>query len=129
MTQARTQTFSKHNILAQPTQPMNVADSTLSRWAHLSMQHQWILFTSECLRPDYAQLSASNVRCQNIIQMKPSLSHSEMEIAIKAIKSGNASAVVASNNIDYVNQELLRQLGEQYECEVFFVEGRETQYH
>ncbi|NRG03195.1 hypothetical protein HRJ46_07885, partial [Vibrio coralliilyticus] len=63
---------SKFNVLAQPTQPMNIADSTLSRLAGLSNQKQWILFTAECPRPDYEQFSSYNVSCKKIIQMKSS---------------------------------------------------------
>lgn len=118
---------SKFNVLAQPTQPMNIADSTLSRLAGLSNQKQWILFTAECPRPDYEQFSSYNVSCK-IIQMKSSQTQSEFEIVVKAIKSGNASAVVASDNIELVEQSLLRDLASQYHCEVFFVESH-NQFH
>lgn len=121
--------FSKFNVLAQPTQPMNIDHSTLHRLAGLSGQSQWILFTSECPRPNYDQFAASHISCQKIIQMKPSHTQSEFEIVKKAIQSGNASAVVASTNIAAVEQSLLRCLAEQFQCEVFFVEGRVNQYH
>lgn len=120
---------SKFNVLAQPTQPMNIADSTLSRLAGLSNQKQWILFTAECPRPDYEQFSSCNVSCKKIIQMKSSQIQSEFEIVVKAIKSGNASAVVASDNIELVEQSLLRDLASQYHCEVFFVESQFNQFH
>ncbi|MHC6527074.1 MULTISPECIES: SulA-like leucine-rich domain-containing protein [unclassified Vibrio] len=121
--------FSKYNVLAQPTEPMKIPREALQRLAGLSSQGQWILFTAECPRPDYKQFAASNVSCNKIIQMKPSRSQSELEIVIKAIKSGNASAVVASNQIDVVNQHLLKDFGRVHHCEVFFVEGRTKQYH
>lgn len=95
----------------------------------LSQQKQWILFTSECPRPNFDQLSASSICCKNVIQMKPSQQLSEVEIVIKAIKSGNASAIVASNSIAPTNQSILRDIGLRYQCEVFFVEGRVNQYH
>ncbi|KII79433.1 SulA-like leucine-rich domain-containing protein [Vibrio renipiscarius] len=126
---AHSHTYSKYNVLAQPTQPMNIADSVLNRLAGLSIQQQWIFFTAECPRPNHAQFSASNVRCQKIIQLKSSNSQSELEIVIKAIQSGNASAVVASNQIDSINQSLLQNLAQSHGCEVFFVEGRVNQYH
>ncbi|MGF1909795.1 hypothetical protein L4C38_10165 [Vibrio kasasachensis] len=122
-------TFSKYNVLAQPTQPMNIDDSVLNRLAGLSIQKQWIFFTAECPRPDYSQFSASNISCQKIIQLKPSNSQSELAIVIKAIKSNNASAVVASTQIDCVNQSLLQDLAFRHGCEVFFVEGRASQFH
>ncbi|WP_162046269.1 SulA-like leucine-rich domain-containing protein [Vibrio taketomensis] len=126
-TQSRT--ISKYNVLAQPTQPMNIDDSVMNRLAGLSMQQQWIFFTAECPRPDYSQFAASNVSCQKIIQLKPSHSQSEVQIVIKAIQSGNASAVVASSQIDSVNQSLLLQLALRHGCEVFFVEGRAHKFH
>ncbi|NOI82774.1 hypothetical protein F0237_19080 [Vibrio tubiashii] len=131
MIQARTQThtFSKYNVLAQPTAPMNIDNDTLSRLAGLSGQKQWILFTAECPRPDYEQFAAFSVSCKKIIQMKASQKQSEFEIVKKAIESGNASAVVASNNIPMVEQSLLRNHAIQFQCEVFFVEGRVNQYH
>ncbi|WP_319536808.1 SulA-like leucine-rich domain-containing protein [uncultured Vibrio sp.] len=125
----QTQTYSRYNVLAQATQPMDVSDQLLSKLAVLSQQKQWILFTSECPRPNFDQLAASNICCKNVIQMKPSQQLSEVEIVVKAIRSGNASAVVASNDIAPMNQSMLRDIGLRYQCEVFFVEGRVNQYH
>ncbi len=127
--QAQPRSVSRFNVLAQPTQPMNIEDTTLARLAGLSNQDQWILFTAECPRPDFSQFSSYKVSCKKIIQMKASQTQSELEIVIKAIKSGNASAVVASNNITSIDQVLLRSLGRQHQCEVFFVEGRANQFH
>ncbi|AEX21713.1 MULTISPECIES: SulA-like leucine-rich domain-containing protein [Vibrio] len=126
---SQTQTYSRYNVLAQATQPMNVSNQLLSKLAVLSQQKQWILFTSECPRPNFDQLTASNICCKNVIQMKPSQQLSEVEIVVKAIRSGNASAVVASNDIAPMNQSMLRDIGLRYQCEVFFVEGRVNQYH
>ncbi len=125
----QTQTYSRYNVLAQDTQPMDVSDQLLSKLAVLSQQKQWILFTSECPRPNFDQLTASSICCNNVIQMKPSQQLSEVEIVIKAIQSGNASAVVASQGIAPMNQSMLRDIGLRYQCEVFFVEGRVNQYH
>lgn len=125
----QTQTYSRYNVLAQDTQPMDVSDQLLSKLAVLSQQKQWILFTSECPRPNFDQLTAFNICCKNVIQMKPSQQLSEVQIVIKAIRSGNASAVVASNDIAPLNQSMLRDIGQRYQCEVFFVEGRVNQYH
>jgi cell division inhibitor SulA len=128
-THSQTHTYSRYNVLAQATQPMAVSEQLLSKLSVLSQQKQWILFTSECPRPNYDQLSASNICCKNVIQMKPSQQLSEVEIVIKAIRSGNASAVVASKDISPMNQSILRDIGQRYQCEVFFVEGRVNQYH
>ncbi|SDG96565.1 hypothetical protein SAMN04488136_105168 [Vibrio xiamenensis] len=129
MIQAKHHSYSKHNLLAQPTKPLNIEGEILARIAGLSYQSQWILFTSECPRPDYEQLSSFNVMCQNVIHMKASRTKTEIEIVMQAILSGNASAIVASNNIDIVNQKLLCQMASRHGCEIFFVEGRNTQYH
>ncbi len=123
------QTYSRYNVLAQATQKTDVSEKLLSKLAVLSQQKQWILFTSECPRPNFDQLTNSNICCKNVVQMKPSQQQSEVEIVIKAIKSGNASAVIASNNIASINQSMLRDLGLRNQCEVFFVEGRVNQYH
>ncbi|AUI85901.1 hypothetical protein BS333_05635 [Vibrio azureus] len=122
-------TYSRYNRLAQSTQPLMGADQLLSQLATLSLQRQWILFTAECQRPDYEQLSSFNIRCQNILQINRSHTLSEVEIVIKAIQSGNACAVVASNTICSESQSYLRHLAQRYQCEVFFVEGRVNKYH
>lgn len=127
--QTQTHTFSKFNVLAQPTAPMNIDNATLNRLAGLSDQKQWILFTAQCPRPDFKQFASGQVSCKKVIQMKPSQKQSEFEIVKKAIESGNASAVVASTNIPMVEQKLLRDYAAQFQCEVFFVEGRVNQYH
>ncbi|WP_070967744.1 SulA-like leucine-rich domain-containing protein [Vibrio sonorensis] len=128
-TNSAIQNYSRFNVLAQPTFPMAMSNQELDRLAQLSNQSQWILFTSECPRPDYEQFASHQVRCQQIIQMKPSQKKSEMEIVIQAIKCGNASAVVASSQIEPINQQLLKELAAKHQCEVFFVEGRASKYH
>jgi ribosomal protein L7Ae-like RNA K-turn-binding protein len=61
--------------------------------------------------------------------MKPSQTLSELEIVIKAIRSGNASAVIASNTIEPINQHLLKQLAAEHHCDVFFVAGKQQPFH
>ncbi|OIQ24586.1 hypothetical protein [uncultured Vibrio sp.] len=129
MLQEQTNHYSKFNTLAQPTSAMAIDESVMSRLSGLSNTQQWILFTSECPRPDFEQFSSFNISCNKIIHMKASQSMSELETATKAIQSGNASAVIASTNIDLVNQGLLRSLASHHDCEVFFVEGRGHKYH
>ncbi|MGC9402095.1 SulA-like leucine-rich domain-containing protein [Vibrio genomosp. F10] len=129
MLQIQPNQHSKYNTLAQPTAPMTIDDSIMGRLSGLSSSQQWILFTSECPRPDFEQFSSSKISCNKIIHMKASQSMTELETVTKAIKSGNASAVVASNNIDHVNQALLKSLASLHDCEVFFVEGRGQKYH
>jgi len=99
------------------------------RLSSLSEHKQWILFTCECPRPQYHELAAHQIHCSRIIHMKPSQSQSEITIVMKAIQSGNASAVVASGNIDIVSQKLLKQIATEYRCEVFFLEPATPQFH
>ncbi|MGF1698022.1 hypothetical protein L4D20_19840 [Vibrio kyushuensis] len=129
MLQQQTNQYSKFNTLAQPTRAMIIDDSIMYRLSGLSNSQQWILFTAECPRPNLEQFSSSKVSCNKIIHMKPSQSMTELETVTKAIKSGNASAVVASNSIDHINQALLQSLASHHDCEVFFVEGRGQKYH
>ncbi|CAH0540211.1 SulA-like leucine-rich domain-containing protein [Vibrio marisflavi] len=87
----------------------------------LSQQDQWILFTSECPKISSLDLTSSQVNPKKIIQMKPSHTQSELQIVVRAIKAGNASAIVASGKINIVNQNLLKQLAHEHHCEVFFL--------
>ncbi len=100
-----------------------------NRLSNLSNHHQWILFTAECPRPQYHELTAHQIHCNKVIHMKPSRSQSEITIVMKAIQSGNASAVVASNNIDIVSQKLLQKMAAEHHCEVFFIEPTAQQLH
>ncbi len=100
-----------------------------TRLASLSLQKQWILYTGECPRPQYGELTAHNVHCSKIIHMKSSQSQSEITIVMKAIQSGNASAIVASGNIDIVSQKLLQKMATEHNCEVFFLDSPSQRFH
>lgn len=115
--------YSAKTSHTDPSSPM------MAKLAELSHTQRWILFTAQCPRPEYEQLAAHYIHCNKVIHMKPSQTLSELEIVTKAIMSGNASAVIASNQIDYVSQSLLRALARSHRCEVFFVEGRVNKYH
>jgi len=111
------------------SQPVVTSTDMLQRLASLSQHKQWILFTGECPRPQYDELASHNIHCSKIIHMKPSQSQSEITIVMKAIQSGNASAVVASDSIDIVSQKLLKQMATEYNCEVFFLEASYPKFH
>ena len=99
------------------------------KWlAGLSSQKQWILFTSECPRPSLELFMAYKVSCNNIIHMKPSKTLCERDIVEKAIKSRNASAIVASNKVSLFDQRALRHLAIEYHCEVLFIEKGTDHY-
>ncbi|EKO3425786.1 hypothetical protein [Vibrio fluvialis] len=116
-----------YNTTRYTTQGANTG--MMSRLANLSQQQQWILYTAQCPRPQYDELAAHHVQCGKIIHMKPSQSQSEIEIVMKAIQSGNASAIVASGEIDIVSQKLLTQLATEHHCEVFFLSCMQTAFH
>ncbi|MEZ9330243.1 hypothetical protein AB4152_14550 [Vibrio breoganii] len=99
----------------------------LDRLAKASSARKWILFTAQTHLPELKDLQTYSVDCEKIIQLKPSNKSNEMEVVIKAITSGNASAVVASGNIDAVAQKQLQQLGKDHDCDVFFSTSN-TQY-
>ncbi|MBF9000109.1 hypothetical protein [Vibrio nitrifigilis] len=116
----RFNSFAQHRFPHSSFIQANESTDMMLRLANLSNQQQWILYTAECQRPKYQELAAYHIQCDRIIHMKPSQYRSELDIAIQAIQSGNASAVVASNNISPTNQKLLIKLGQQHHCAVFF---------
>lgn len=122
-------TFDHHahitSINSVPTQ----ATQFWKRISELSHQNQWILFTAQCPRPSIKQLTRFNTCSSKVIHMKASSYQSEFEIAIKAIQSGNASAVVVSSNIDEFGQRQLNLLAKKHQCEVFFTEHSSQVLH
>ncbi len=91
--------------------------------------NQWIWFTSQSVRPSTAQLSSFNIPVNQVIQLKASSSLSEFEVATKAIKSGNASALVVSTAMTTQQQSHLKNLSDTYQCKIFFVETDKHYYH
>lgn len=108
VTPSKTPAYSRQNMYAQ--------------LAELSYGRQWILFTAQCPRPSQTQLSDFDINCNTIIHMKPSLNHSEEEIVIKAIRSRNASAIVASNQLSYSAKARILSCAAENSCRVFFLE-------
>ncbi|MCG3721944.1 hypothetical protein EXA23_01275 [Vibrio cincinnatiensis] len=98
-----------------------VGNGIMAKLANLSQKKQWIFYTAQCPRPQYHELAAHQVQCEKIIHLKASQAQSEIEIVIKAILSKNASAIVASGEIDIVSQKLLTQMGKENQCDVFFL--------
>ncbi|WED23038.1 hypothetical protein L3Q72_06495 [Vibrio sp. JC009] len=89
--------------------------------AALSQRKQWILFTAQCPRPVYAELSQYEINCSNIIHMKPSAVSTEEEIVIKAIKARTASAIVASGQLNYTAKARIQKCAATSNCQVFFL--------
>lgn len=91
--------------------------------------NQWIWFTSQSVRPSTAQLASFNIPVNQVIQLKASSNLSEFEVATKAIKSGNASALVVSNAMTQQQQDHLESLSRAYQCSIFFVKPDKQYYH
>ena len=64
-----------------------------------------------------------------MIHLKPSKTLCECAIVEKAIKSRNASAIVASNKISTFDQKMLSDLAAEYGCQVIFIEKGHMHYH
>jgi cell division inhibitor SulA len=95
----------------------------------LSQRQQWIMFTAQCSRENVIGVSANQSWSSKVIHIMPSRQLSEIEVVKKAIHSGNASAIVASNQIDRQQQTRLAALAETNGCQLFFVNTTETRLH
>ncbi|MCG9692923.1 hypothetical protein L1D55_14445 [Vibrio sp. Isolate22] len=104
-------------------------EALFAKMALLSNQHQWLLFTAQTPRPSAKQLQKHNVCCDRVIHMKASHQMTEAETVEKAIRSKNASAIVASASIDQFSQQYLRTLGLRFQCEVFFMDANSERIH
>ncbi|EAQ52819.1 MULTISPECIES: SulA-like leucine-rich domain-containing protein [Vibrio] len=104
-------------------------EALFAKMALLSNQHQWLLFTAQTPRPSAKQLQQHNVCCDRVIHMKASNQMTEVETVEKAIRSKNASAIVASASIDQFSQQYLRTLGMRFQCEVFFIDANSERIH
>ncbi len=105
-----------------------MSEAVLTRLSSLSQLKRWILFTANCPRPDLAELSAFDVNCNSVIQMKASLQLTEEEIVIKAIQAGTASAIVASSAISPAARARIMTLAAQHTCSVFFIGQQQGQW-
>ena len=117
------------NILVSSLTGFVFDNHVLRHLADKSRQKQWILFTAECQRPCTEQLEHFQIHCDKIIQIKASQTKNEFEVASQAILSGNASTVVASENLTKYERESLKRLGRKIGCEVFFISARKNTIH
>ncbi|WP_261817265.1 SulA-like leucine-rich domain-containing protein [Vibrio gallicus] len=117
-----------HSTQAKLSQcPM--AESIVTLLAKVSIAKKWILFTAQTDLPEKQFFKKHQVECAKIVQLKPSSIHNEMEIVIRAIHNGNASAVVASNNFDSTTQAHLMRLAQQNDCCLIFNHAANTLLH
>ncbi|MBW3696812.1 hypothetical protein EK599_14020 [Vibrio sp. T187] len=118
-----------HSSIAHNVNTYQQSQTVINRLATLSNQNQWVLFTAQTPRPSAAELQSHAVCCDRVIHMKASANQTEEMIVMKAIQSGNASAVVASDSISQFNQIQLKSLAKQYRCEVFFIAASTSKLH
>ncbi|WP_102562911.1 SulA-like leucine-rich domain-containing protein [Vibrio sp. 10N.286.49.B3] len=101
----------------------------LNNLAQLSLTKKWILFTAECDRPSKQNLKKHAIQYDYIIHMKRSLQLSEADVVEKAIRTGTASAIVASDRVSYLSQRHLHRLAIIHHCEVFFIPAKVYSVH
>lgn len=95
----------------------------------VSQRNQWIMFTAQCPRQNIISLSTDQTWSDKVIHIMPSRRLSEFDVVEKAIRSGNASAIVASNQITHHQQSRLTALAEVNQCQLFFVDTSEVLFH
>ncbi|WP_051680293.1 hypothetical protein [Vibrio rhizosphaerae] len=121
--------YAGHHPSQNAAQPDARENALYDRLAQLSRQQQWILVTSESHRPDLRSLDSYKIPGHQVVQLRPSRTMDEYQVIRKAILSGNACAIVASQRLTEQAQTQLKQLGKQYHCEVFFVATPSHYYH
>lgn len=81
-----------------------------NQFEQLAQRQQWIMFTAQCPRSDIVELAVNHHCADKIVHLMPSRSLSEFDVVEKAIRSNNASAIVASNRLTQQQQEWLTTL-------------------
>ncbi|MDP5253580.1 MULTISPECIES: hypothetical protein [unclassified Vibrio] len=89
--------------------------------AELSHHQQWVFFTAQCPRPAAKLLAQHQIRCDRVVHLSPSQYDSEFQVAIKAIESHTASAIVVSERLNENDKQQLQQRGALHHCQVFFL--------
>lgn len=88
--------------------------------AKLSQGSKWVLLTNECPKPQASTLKRYQINAKHLLQMMPSRKMTEKEVVLKALQSGNASAVIASKSISAIDQKHLLQRAAQLNCTLLF---------
>ncbi len=89
--------------------------------AELSHHQQWVFFTAQCPRPAAKLLAQHHIRCDRVVHLSPSQYDNERQVAIKAIESHTASAIVVSDDLNDSDKQQLQTLGVIHQCHVFFL--------
>ncbi|MGV2987156.1 hypothetical protein ACE1OE_05880 [Vibrio sp. E150_011] len=95
--------------------------NVLNKVSQLASKHQWVLLTAECPRPTLAQISHYQGLGNHMVQIKPSIHLNQTQVIEKAIRSGNACAIIANGDFSPSCQRELQQLAKQHHCEVIFL--------
>lgn len=104
-------------------------EAIYTKLAQYSVTRQWILFTAETERPNRHQLATYHVVPDKVIQLKKSQTLSEYEVVKKAILSGNACAIVLSDQLLPSQRTELEQLALLHRCELLFHKNSHYRYH
>jgi cell division inhibitor SulA len=116
-------TYPKTSSLNQFAASANGFHPQEQLWSELSKDaalDKWILFTAQCNRPTAHNLQRFSIPVTKVVHMKQSQLKTEIEVVMDAILSGNASAIVASDKIDFVTQNQLHELASEEGCKVYF---------
>lgn len=105
-----------------------IQDDVLEKVSQLASKPQWILLTAECPRPSVGQVMHFHKLGNHMVQMKASLHLSQYQVVKKAIRSGNACAVIANGEFSTSEQNQLQQLAAAHQCEVIFL-GKDSYLH
>jgi cell division inhibitor SulA len=117
-----------HRLSVSTHQPFNHT-GLHSQLDNLSRRKQWIMFTAQCPRQDVVAFAAHQTWTHKVIHIMPSRQLSEVEVVDKAIRSGNASAIVASNQIAKEQQHWLTTLAGLHHCQLFFADTTNFSIH
>ena len=100
-----------------------IQDEILEKLSQLTSRPQWILLTAECPRPSTSQVMHFHKLGNHMVQMKPSVSLTQYQVVEKAIRSGNACAIIANGYFTTQQQATLNALALGHQCEVIFLSG------
>lgn len=95
----------------------------------LAQRQQWIMFTAQCPRTYVVSLADSHNYAEKVVHLMPSRQLSEFDVVEKAIRSNNASAVIASSQLSAQQQAWLTTLAKLHHCLLFFVDASQNHLH
>ncbi|CAH0525819.1 hypothetical protein [Vibrio hippocampi] len=110
-----------NTVSATARQASLLNDDILCKVNQLISKKQWVLMTAECPRPTMAQVSRFHALGQNMVQMKPSHTLNQFQVVEKAIRSGNACAVIANGTFSTSEQARLHTLAIEFDCELIYL--------